>query len=288
MSTADISQAIIFVHMFKSGGNTLNRIMDREYPPTRIFSVNGRYRYWAYRKLSEYPPAGLAKIQVFRGHMPFGLHRIIPQPSTYITVLRNPVERIISEYVFGVNYRFHRQHRIISKMSLEEFLETLANNNSQTKMIAGFDSSSDLLSLPCGADTLELAKANLRNHFSLVGLSERFTETLALARRKFGWRVPAYASCNATPGRKRAVVSARLREVIADRNSFDMELYKYARELFEEDIARNYQEIAAFLEEVKRAQLDRGWETVRYSAGSTALKLFTLALSTVRSVRVLH
>src|SRR6266446_2537386 len=85
------SRAIIFVHMFKSGGNTLNRIMDWEYNPLRIFSVNGRYCRWAYKKLTECPAAMLAGIQVFRGHMPFGLHKLLPQESTYITLQRDPV-----------------------------------------------------------------------------------------------------------------------------------------------------------------------------------------------------
>src|SRR5512146_861107 len=89
-------RALIFVHMFKSGGNTLNRIMDWEYSPLRIFSVNGRYCRWSYRKLTECPREMLTQMQVFRGHMPFGLHKFLPQPWTYITLQRDPVERTVS------------------------------------------------------------------------------------------------------------------------------------------------------------------------------------------------
>lgn len=281
------SEAIIFVHMFKSGGNTLNRIMDREYDPLRIFSVNGRYRLWAYKKLTELPLAMLAKMQLFRGHMPFGLHRLLPQQSAYVTLLRDPVERVISEYFFGVNYRFHRQHRIIKNMRLKEFLTTLANNNSQTKMIAGLDSSYDFLSGSCTSDTLAVAKSNLRDHFSLVGITERFDEVLALAKCKFGWKMPEYASSNATPGRDSSL-APHVKEMIAASNSFDIELYKYATELFEEAIAQQGEQMLTMLEAVRRAQLHDGWRLSYYRASSTALKLLTLATSAARSTDFLR
>ena len=42
---------------------------------------------------AQIPPARLRKTRMFKGHMLFGLHEILPQPSTYITVLRDPVDR---------------------------------------------------------------------------------------------------------------------------------------------------------------------------------------------------
>jgi Galactose-3-O-sulfotransferase len=283
MIPTDTPHTIIFVHMFKSGGNTLNRIMDWEYNPLRIFSVNGRYCRWAYEKLTECPAAMLAGIQVFRGHMPFGLHKLLPQQSTYITLQRDPVERTISEYFSGVNRLIHRQHRIIKQLSLEEFLATVANNNSQTKMIAGLNSSYDFLSGECTAETLATAKANLRTYFTLVGITERFEETVALGKCKFGWRVSRYASFNATPGRS-TTVSPQTRRLIGEYNSFDVELYRYAIVLFDQAVAQHGEQIANMREAVRRAQLTEGARLFYYRMGSTALKMFTLAASTARSM----
>ena len=39
--------------------------------------------------------------------MPFGLHEVLPQPATYITVMRGAVERVISAYFFMKNYVLH-------------------------------------------------------------------------------------------------------------------------------------------------------------------------------------
>jgi hypothetical protein len=283
MASTDTSRALIFVHVFRSGGTTLNRIIDWEYSPLRIFSLNGRYCRWAYKKLTECPTAMLASMQVFRGHMPFGLHKLLPQQSTYITVQRDPVERTISEYYAGLNRRSHRQHRIIQRLSLEEFLATLANNNAQTKMIAGLNRSYDFLSGECTADTLATAKSNLRTHFSLVGITERFEETLALGKCMFGWRVPRYASFNRTPGRP-TTVSPEARSLVSKYNSFDVALYRYSITLFEEAIARHAEQIAITREAVRRARLTGGSRLFYYRTGSTALKMFTLAASTARSM----
>ena len=277
------SKALIFVHMFRSGGSTLNRIMDWEYSPQRIFSVNGRYCRWGYRKLTEIPSPVLARMQVFRGHMPVGLHKFLPQPSTYITLLRDPVKRILSEYFAGFTRLSHRQHRVIKELSVPQFVSTLANNNAQTKMIAGLSNSYDFLAEECTEQTLAAAKTNLCERFSLVGITEQFESTLALAKCILGWNVPRYTSFNST--RKPAMaISPETRRFIAEHNRFDVELYQYAVGLFNEALARHAEEISGTADAVRRARLAGGSRLFYYRTASTALKLLGLTTSTALSM----
>ena len=282
-STADGQGALIFVHMFKSGGNTLNRILDWEYNPLRIFSVNGRYCRWSYRKLTECPAGMLAGMQVFRGHMPFGLHRFLPQPWTYITLQRNPIQRTISGYFARVNRVYYPDHRKTKKLTFEEYLRTLAHNNSQTKMIAGLNKSADFLAGECTEETLAVAKDNLRKYFSLVGITERFEETLALAKIKFGWKIEHYGSFNITQGRPKAMAPEAL-ALVAEYNRFDVQLYQYAVSLFEEAIARDADGIRGEIEAVRGARMTKSGRVTYYRTASTALKMLTLGTSTVRSL----
>jgi hypothetical protein len=283
MRLEDTREALIFVHMFRSGGNTLNRIMDWEYSPQRVFSLNGRYCRWAYKKLTEIPVAALSQMQVFRGHMPFGLHKLLPQPSTYITLLRDPVGRTLSEYFAGVTRLSHRQHRIIKELSVNEFVATLANNNSQTKMIAGLSSSYDFLAEDCTLDTLATAKHNLQRYFSLVGITERFEETLALAKCKFGWQLPCYALFSATPKRAK-VISPEICDCITEYNRFDVELYRHAVALFDQAMAQHAEKVANVSDAVRRARLTQGSRLFYYQTASSALKVYGLAASTARSL----
>jgi hypothetical protein len=272
--------------MFKSGGNTLNRIIDWEYDPRRIFSVDGRHRCWGYNQLTKIRPETLSRIQVFRGHMPFGLHRLVPQPVTYITLQRDPVERTVSEYFSGVNRRIHVDHNIIKNLSLEEFVRTFANNNSQTKMIAGLERSYDYLAGECNEDTLAAAKEHLRQHFSLVGITSRFEETVALAKAIFGWRVRYYADgayLHVTPGRPR-VIASHTRAMIEEYNSYDVELFRYAVSLFNEALAQRAVDVSNGLESLRQARIANVSRLFLYRGASAVLKMFTLCHSIVRCV----
>jgi hypothetical protein len=99
----------------------------------------------------------------------------------------------------------------------------------------------------------------------------------------FGWRVPRYASFNRTPGRP-TTVSPEARSLVSKYNSFDVALYRYSITLFEETIARHAEQIAITREAVRRARLTGGSRLFYYRTGSTALKMFTLAASTARSM----
>ena len=57
MNDSTPDRAIIFLHLPKCGGTTLNRIIEWEYPATRIFSVDPSYFRWSHRKLMRLPPS---------------------------------------------------------------------------------------------------------------------------------------------------------------------------------------------------------------------------------------
>src|SRR5215472_9066715 len=180
------AKTLIFVHIPKSAGTTLSRIIDWEYNPRRVYSLIGRYFRWSYNRLLQLPQHRISQIQVFKGHMPFGLHRHLTQPATYLTVLRNPVDRTISDYNFSANGLLHPDHREVKRLTLSEFICTTPYNNIQTKLLAGQIPGYDFLAGECTPQMLTAAIENLRNHFALVGLTERFEESLALAKLIFG------------------------------------------------------------------------------------------------------
>jgi hypothetical protein len=232
-------EALIFLHLPKCAGTTLNRIIEWEYNPRRVFSIDPIFFLWSYKKLNRWPVERLARMQVFKGHMPFGIHRRLPRPSTYITFLRDPVERVISAYYFARNYLLHPKHRWISKLSLEEYVRVSPNHNVQCKYISGRPFEGDFHAGDCDEKTLEAAKANLDQYFSLVGITERFDEGLAILRIMFGWEIAKYAKFNITSGRQKKTNLPRSTvQLIAERNRYDVALYEYAVPIFEATRAR--------------------------------------------------
>jgi hypothetical protein len=261
-------KAVIFLHLPKCAGTTLNRIIEWEYNPMRVFSIDPIFFVWSYKKLNRWPAERLARMQVFKGHMPLGIHRRLPQPSTYITFLRDPVERVISAYYFARNYVLHPKHRWMSKMTLEEYVRVSPNHNVQSKFISGRHHAGD-----CGEETLDAAKENLLRYFSLVGLTERFDEGLALLKIMFGWEIAKYAKFNVTKNRlKKASLPPSTVELITERNKYDVALYEFAVPIFEQTRAKYGDEVQRQLALISRAKALSKLESLYYFGASAARK----------------
>ena len=267
------NEALIFLHLPKCGGTTLNRIIEWEYPPLRIFSIDPSFFRWSHRRVSRWPRERLAKMRVFKGHMPFGLHERLPQPATYITFLREPVERVISEYYFARHYRLHPQYRRMQSLSLADYALTTPHHNLQTKLLAGRGNHPDFLAGDCDEETVALAKNNLARHFSFAGLTERFDEGLAVLKLIFGWNIAQYASFNVTRVRpRRETVPAAVLAAIAERNRHDVALYEHVVTSYQEMLARLGDRVRAELDAIHSAKALGPLASARYLAASAIRK----------------
>ncbi len=279
--------ALIFLHIPKSAGSTLSRVIDWEYDPLRICYLDGRFYFWAFRSVTKWPAHRLAQIQVFKGHMPFGLHRVLPQASTYMTALREPIGRVISEYYYRLQHNWTHPiaNHAMKDLTLEEYVTTVPYDNVQTKMLAGADTPYDFFSGPCSADMLEIAKDNMSRHFSLVGLTERFEETLALAKILFGWKIDHYTSIRENRGRpKKEQVPPHIRALIGERNAFDVALYQFGVSLFNDALARHTQRVQIETEAIRSIKKLDSAGSLRYRLASIVRKQFIRARCDLQSV----
>src|SRR5215211_4471350 len=91
------SKTVIFIHNPKTGGRTLRRITDRQYEPNDIIVVPGEHYHPS--TVEQYLAVpGKDHPRLIRGHIPFGIHGLIPVEFAYITLLREPVNRVLSQY----------------------------------------------------------------------------------------------------------------------------------------------------------------------------------------------
>lgn len=273
------SDALIFIHLYKTGGTTLNRIIEWEYKMSRICSVEPTWWRWSYQRITRWSPRRLGKMEVFKGHMPFGLHRLIPRPANYITVLREPVERAISDYYFARRFKPHRHHRASLQLSLEEFFTQKHEHNLQSRILAG-PNSHELFPSVCDAGTFAAAKDNLARQFIVVGLTERFDETLALLKVRLGWKVRRYRSFRVADNRvAQHQIAATSLALIHERERFDIALYDYASSLFEKAIAAHREAVEATLPSIRRAREMTSLDSRYYFASSIARAIICRAHS---------
>ncbi len=177
------------------------------------------------------PREELARVRLIEGHTIFGVHRCLPRPSVYATLLREPVSRVMSGYAYIRRRPHHPLHSLSHRLALDEFLRTgvaVQLDNGQTRAIAG-DTTTPFGG--CDRELLDMAKGNIEQHFALVGLTERFDESLLLMRRAFGWRNVCYVPANVSRrSRSMGTNDVRTRGLLEELNQFDIELYEWNRE----------------------------------------------------------
>src|SRR5207249_5331452 len=94
METMD-SPVIVFVHVPKTGGMTLHSILSRQ-----LHGVFAESMDEVQAALNALDETELDRLELVAGHVPYGVHEFLRRPVTYVTLLREPVERVVSHYWF--------------------------------------------------------------------------------------------------------------------------------------------------------------------------------------------
>jgi len=230
---------LVFIHLRKTAGTTIAYVMRRQYRGHAIDldapSIEAANQIW-----NAMPVEQRGRIQCVRGHLPFAPELFAPRATTCFTILRDPVERVVSEYYFNLHNPTIRHHAALvrERITLDQFVssERFAEvHNAQTRMLGGAKTGIG------PDDLLNLAIANLRERIAMVGISERFDETLLLCRAILGWRRLIYRRVNINRRRPPlAALAPSTRATIERLNSLDRELYQYACKRFEELLQQHH------------------------------------------------
>jgi hypothetical protein len=181
-------------------------------------------------RFRQLPGEQRARVRLFYcEHLEFGLHERLSRPVSYFTLLREPVARVLSHNDFSAG------RHAPDPVNLAEHIAAHVEPNLQTRLLAG---PPDQIASLSPAEQLERARRNLCA-CTIVGLTERFDETMLLLKKAYGWRMPFYERRNV--GRRhlsRQDIPAEITRQIEADNSLDVALYAYAQELFAAQVRR--------------------------------------------------
>ncbi|WP_029005392.1 sulfotransferase family 2 domain-containing protein [Azorhizobium doebereinerae] len=181
---------IVFLHVPKTAGTTIDQIMRSYYPaddvcPERLDGI----RFW--------PPEQLGRFRFFSMHDSYQNLSRIPPPWRMMTVLREPIDRLLSHYLYWRSYSnavIDRQNihilRLAKLHDLKSFLKlpvpALFNeiDNLTTRFLSDkvFNSRGELW-----RDEHEMLEAALENldRIDFCGIYEHLPESIDLACRLF-------------------------------------------------------------------------------------------------------
>jgi len=257
------SQLFAFVHIEKAAGTTFIHILRRHffcrYVDVRPLTSKGPDDVFSYEDLVTYRRIN-PWISCIAGHAvrPFSdLGQQIPR-IRYVTLLREPSERYISQFIYW-------NDRLGRRVSFEQFLALVAEQNFQTKKI-------------CGQPDWRKAVNLLSTRFFCVGIMEKFDLFLVTLARKLGVSKSRlnYEKQNiGVQGRSRATsLLDEYREQIRSVNEHDYELYRFVKSEILPDQAREYgetleEDVADFVEHLglshsARAKARLDWISRKY------------------------
>lgn len=242
------SKTIIFLHLPKAAGTTLKDILHRQYRADEVYQLDNTQFIQAQEKFKQLRQQEKSQLKIVTGHMYFGLHKFIASPTTYITMLRNPIDRVISYYYFVKNLPTHEDYELIKtkNISLKDYCQMPRENmnNGQTRFLSGTREFEN-----CGNDMLAIAKQNLQKHFLVTGVQEKFDESLLLLQEKLGWkRTPFYYRRNTNRSRSyaRLGITPDILATIEKYNELDLELYEYVNKIFDLELELHQQNVGLF------------------------------------------
>jgi len=244
---------LYFLHIPKTAGISFKTLLASHFEPDRVFPS------YFIDDVVVTSPEKLANYQLLAGHFLYSFHLLLPRMPLYLTLLRDPIERSLSQYAHVKRDPHHSLHKKARLQSLLEFIYDPATRplveNFQThyltlnvdpRQIALTSTPDELPHLRTQKmletmrpsdlsdfELLELAKSRL-NACAFVGLTERFNDSLALLSYIFGWHPISALQLNTSSNRLNAAeISAEELTAIRECTQLDAALYTYAEMLFD-------------------------------------------------------
>ena len=236
---------LFFCHIPKTAGTTLTHILSNHFRHAEIFPYHG----WdsVPQNLSQFE---ITNYRLYHGHFPWSSTvSLLGEPLASATMLRNPIERVLSAYHHIAGIADHPLHNVIggSNATLERFIDKVELAQYSNTHVA-FLGSKALQNLSIKdaryaknimareiqrpAD-LTLAKERLEQ-IEFFGITELFDESMHLLSHTFHWEpLQEFESHNlGVNTRTIDAYNSQTIERLCDLNQLDLELYQFSRNLF--------------------------------------------------------
>lgn len=186
---------LIFLHVPKTAGTTIDRIFRNYYDPDKICPerLDG-IRFWSGEQIRQY--------QFFSMHDSYQNLQHVAPPWQMLTVLREPIDRLLSHYLYWRSYRdevINRNNihllRLAKLYSLGDFLKLPVPallpeiDNLTTRLLSGKYFNAQGMPWRDDQEMLEAALANLER-IDFCGIYEYLPESVDLACRTFDLAPP--------------------------------------------------------------------------------------------------
>jgi hypothetical protein len=246
---------LYFLHIPKTAGMSLVSILDNYFDYDSILLERDWY------DLITTLPRDFSRYRLIRGHFGYSINRILPKKPIFMTMLREPVERTISDYEHIARDPMSSELKdFFLKKRLSDFLMDDSMNwrltNNQIRHIGldrdvtdraffpvktGLGMVSPTMSIeyksdddPSDEKLFDIAKQRLIE-FPFFGITERFYDSMLLFAYTFGFRPNANLNKKnvATNRTRRDDLTETTMDLLLKCTELDRDLYTYGKEIFD-------------------------------------------------------
>jgi hypothetical protein len=225
------SDTVLFMHIPKTAGTAFREAIVGNYRASQIAYLYPDPPGFLFCEFGSLPLEQRARFRLVFGHYHYGVHRFLPQKSSYISIVRDPVRRVISHFRHLIEPE--KGPGSASPSLLAELLEGGTMVNLDNLMVRCFSGvvKADVPPGRVNRDVYDLAVHNLRSGFKFVGYQERSDEAYAALQGRFGWNRRAALEVVNRGGSDDGSFES-VRKTIEHFNRWDCELYAEIRRLF--------------------------------------------------------
>jgi hypothetical protein len=158
---------------------------------------------------------------------------LVDEKIVHLSMMRDPIERFICYYNSSITDYYRLNNTTNKVMDIDEFIkhsDLQEVHNGQSKRLAGLLGSTDEIS---DKDLYFRAKYNVDHCFTMVGVTEFFTQYHKLIAKKCGFvfhDLPPITRLETKV--KLASLKPEQLKIIKSKNKIDIQLYQYVRSKF--------------------------------------------------------
>jgi hypothetical protein len=231
------SKPLLFLHVPKTAGSSVYSIFRTNLKPPELLKLHLDGKSLA--RLTALPRRQASRLRMLYGHVDVQLARQIVPLQQCVTLLRDPVDRLISFYAFAKHMNSGPHSELARRTTITQWIDALCLPETDNGMVRRLSGAFPEAAIGrCSRQMLERAKANLAQ-FALIGLTHRFDEFYALLASRLGLAMRTFvvSKVNAMRPRFDQLHADTLAE-LEQRSALDRELYRFAEGLFLQQMSK--------------------------------------------------